>query len=114
MNTTLYDGALCVTASHGYTEILSILLQSGTGINSHQTAGRHALYVAILQGHEEVVTMLLNAGSRDMELGHDTKSLLEIAVARGDEELCQKLLEAGIIWGVRKVFNMAIHYPQIL
>lgn len=55
--------ALHVAASNGHASIVTLLLESGAGINAHDRSGFTPLLDAVAGGHEDIVQMLVERGA---------------------------------------------------
>ena len=66
VNTDLANNSplICVFASHGFTEMVSLLLEFGADINTCDVSGRTALSLAASLGHMETVTLLVENGAK--------------------------------------------------
>jgi ankyrin repeat protein len=89
--------ALMIASGEGYTEIASLLIESGADVNAHcYYGGDTALMVASRYGHQEIAKLLIEKGAnvkaRDY-YGGDTA--LMVASRYGHQEVTELLIEEG-------------------
>ncbi|KAF2707532.1 ankyrin, partial [Pleomassaria siparia CBS 279.74] len=115
--------SLCVAAKEGHKEIVKLLLNKGTDVNSTHVAAKdgiekrsNALYAASKRGHEQIVKLLLDNGANvnkqyiyydsnreetyasnvldaALEQGESRSNALYVASDRGHEQIVKLLLD---------------------
>ncbi|KAL1365986.1 hypothetical protein HN51_013909 [Arachis hypogaea] len=95
-NNTDYDGRspLHISASKGYVDISSFLVEQGVNINLPDKFGTTPLLEAIKNGHEDVAALLVNAGAT-LTID-DAGNFLCVMVAKKEFDLLKKVLACGI------------------
>ena len=85
VNTDLANNSplICVFASHGFTEMVSLLLEFGADINICDVSGRTALSLAASLGHMDTVTLLVENGAKLSVLDKTGCCPLVLAVRHG-------------------------------
>ncbi|PQE22096.1 Ankyrin repeat-containing domain protein [Rutstroemia sp. NJR-2017a BVV2] len=87
-------GPLHYAAQHGFTQVVTKLLEGGVEVNEETDDGNTPLHIAIRKGDSEIVTKLLIAGADVEKQSQDGHTPLHIA-AYAHPDIVDKLLEAG-------------------
>jgi ankyrin repeat protein len=88
--------ALMIASGEGYTEIASLLIESGADVNAHcYYGGDTALMVASRYGHQEVTELLIEEGADVNAQSEWNSTALMLASSYGHTEVTKLLLEAG-------------------
>jgi ankyrin repeat protein len=54
--------AMCVAAAHGHTEVITVLLDHGAGVNKADISNQTSLYLASVKGRVEALKVLIDRG----------------------------------------------------
>jgi len=82
-------------ASHGYKEIVALLLRKGASLEEKDDDGWTALMGASIWGHTEVVAMLLEQGATANAQDTDGVTALMMASVEGHQDVVSLLLASG-------------------
>ena len=89
------EEALLTAAKLGFEEIVKILLERGTYINSRDSDSMTALHYASAAGRTSMVRLLLANGSSVTARDREGRTALFLAAERGDESTLKVLTEYG-------------------
>lgn len=87
--------SLVLSASWGYTPLVTLFLSAGADVNFRNAKGVSSLHAAVTRGSETIVKLLLAAGADPKSLDPKGESCLHGAVVRCFEEIVKFLLAAG-------------------
>ena len=88
------EAAVHLAAREGYTAIITILLQSGAGVDSRDTKGRTPLHHCAENGHVEALEVLLDLGADPTATDDEGVSVILTAVKSRKEKVVETLVEA--------------------
>jgi hypothetical protein len=88
------EAAIHLAAREGYTAIITILLQSGAGVDSRDTTGRTPLHHCAENGHMEALEVLLDLGADPTATDDAGISVILTAVKSRKEKVVETLVEA--------------------
>ncbi|XP_045532457.1 ankyrin-3-like [Pieris brassicae] len=87
--------ALHYATEQGHTEIVKLLLDSGSKLDVTAGDGLTALHIAVIRNNIQIVNMLLSAGSHINYKTHEKMTALHFAASRGFLELVKILVSNG-------------------
>lgn len=98
------ESALMKASASGNIEIVRLLLESRTGINTTTEEGWNSLALAAAEGHSDICQLLLNNGAL-LEIA-GAVSVLHLAAKNGHVQTCRLLIAAGIDLNITDNLNM--------
>ncbi|XP_038207814.1 ankyrin-2-like [Zerene cesonia] len=87
--------ALHYAAEQGHTDIVKLLLDSGSKLDITAGDGLTSLHIAVIKNHIETVKELLSAGSHVNYKTHEKMTALHFAASRGYLDLVKILVNSG-------------------
>ncbi|CAK1540490.1 unnamed protein product [Leptosia nina] len=87
--------ALHYAAEQGHTEVVKLLLDSGSKLDLIAGDGLTSLHVSVIKNNIETVKLLLSAGSQINYKTHEKMTALHFAASRGYLEIVKLLINSG-------------------
>ena len=86
---------LTLTAEHGHSEAMCVLIEAGADVNKDESCGKTPLIIASENGHSETICVLIEAGADVNGCESYCKTPLVMAAEHGHIKAMRVLIEAG-------------------